>query len=319
MNTAAVFDTCGIVPTPEVMEHWFRVIAGNQAYLRVFWRGFAHWAGLTKQEYFRVFDRGHKEAVEYLAGRIGNTRTISADAFVKQMDDGGVETMVLHNGHYKTSLGLEPVPFEYQAELARKYPGRFKLLAGVDPLAPNSADTLSFCVKELGYSGLLVVPFFHRLRALDDCWQPLFRRCQELGVPAWVHSTANWNPEIPYDASSPKVIDQLAIAYPRLKIMAGHAGWPWVHDMMVVAWRHPNVYVEVSAFRPKSMADPGYGFGPLLYFGAGPLRNKIMFGSTWHMLNLPLRQIFQEVRDLPVSKEITQQWVYRNAAALFAS
>lgn len=315
-----VYDTCGIMPTPEVMGHWFRIISQNEAYLRVFWRGFAHWAELDKAAYFDLFDRlGHKRAVEELCERIATRRTTGVDAFVEVMDENGIGTMVLQNGHYKGALGVDPVPYEYYTEIAQRHPGRFTLLAGIDPtLGAQSVRNLDRCISELGYAGMFVVPFFHRTHAFDECWQPLFKRCEELGAPVWLHSTANWNPEMPYDSSNPGVVDKIAIRYPKLKIMAGHAGWPWVAEMATVAWRHPNVYIEVSAFRPRNMTDPGYGWNPLLYFGKGPLADKIMFGSTWHLLNMPLKALFQEVRDLPIPPHLAEKWIGTNAARLFA-
>jgi predicted TIM-barrel fold metal-dependent hydrolase len=102
-----------------------------------------------------------------------------------------------------------------------------------------------------------------------------------------------------------------------MTILAGHAGWPWVLEMVTVAWRHPNVFVEVSAFRPQNMSEPGYGFESLVYFGKGPLQDKVMFGSTWNLLNLPMRQIFDEVRGLPIPPRVADKWLHHNAARIF--
>lgn len=315
-----IIDTCSFVPTSESLRQQFAVMSHNQTYLRVFGMGLAHWAGLTKAQYLAtVEERSYEDAVAHIGARIGETHALTADEFVARMDAENIRTAVIHNGDYETFLGVPPLPFEYHADIARRFPGRFRLLAGVDPLKGRRAvEMLDDCVSRLGYHGLIVVPFRHGVAADHEIFKPLYRRCQELGVPAWIHSTNNWDPKFPMDMSTPRVIDRIAIDFPELVIMAGHAGWPWVLEMVTVAWRQPNVHLEVSAFRPGKMAEPGYGFEPLLHFGRGPLQDKIMFGSTWNLMNLPMRKVFDEVRELPnVSAQLADKWVHHNAARLF--
>lgn len=315
-----IFDTCSFVPTPEILQQWFEVISKSRAYMRVFWKGFAYWADLDRRQYFDLIEgQKHEQAVAVLAERISHVRSMTSAQFVRQMDEANVETSVIHNYDCETFLKVKPLPFEYHAEIARRHPGRFKLLAGVDPLKGRRAvDMLAHAVNALGYHGLVVVPFRHGVPADHEVFKPLYRECIRLGVPVWIHSTTNWDPAFPIDLSSPRVIDRLAIEFQDLRIMAGHAGWPWVLEMVTVAWRHPNVTVEFSAFQPKSLAQPGFGFEPLLQFGLGPLRNKIMVGSTWNLVQLPLADIYAQVRALPgVTEDTADRWIYTNARAQF--
>ena len=75
---------------------------------------------------------------------------------------------------------------------------------------------------------------------------------------------------------------------------------------------------KISAFCQRNTAEPGYGFEPLLRFGPGPIQDKVLFGSTWNMLNLPMQQIFQEVRELPgVTPPLADKWLGGNARKVF--
>ncbi len=312
-----IIDSCSFLPTPEALRQWFAIISKSEAYLRVFWKGFAHWADLTKEEYFAIIDgRSHEDARSHLIDRVGSAKSMSAAQFVAQMDEGGIQTAVIHNSDCERLLGVKPLPYEYTADIARQFRGRFAMLAGIDPLKGHrSVEELNHCIQQLGYTGLLVVPFRNGIPASDEAFKPLYRRCQELGAPVWIHSTNNWDPRFPMDYSHPRVVDKLAIEFPELKIMIGHAGWPWVLEAVTVAWRHPNVYVEVSAFHPKSIAEQGFGFEALLRFGPGPLRDKVLFGSTWNLLNQPMGKILNEVRKLPgVSQDLADKWLHHNAA-----
>lgn len=313
-------DTCGFLPTREILVQWFQIISASESYLKVFAKGFAHWCGLTRQEYFAIVNgNSHERARAILAELVATARSTSAAEFVAQMDAAGVEAAVIHNADCASTLGVAHLPYEHTAEIARRFPGRFLMLAGIDPFAGRqSVDTLGRCVRELGYAGLLVVPFRNGVPADHDVFKPLYALCQELGVPAWIHSTNNWDPRYPTDFSHPRIIDRIAIEFPDLKVMAGHAGWPWVMEMVTTAWRHPHVYVEFSAFHPRSLAQPAFGFEPLLHFGKGPLRDKIMFGSTWNLLNEPMETILEQVRALPgVTPELADKWLHGNAARLF--
>ncbi len=313
-------DSCSFLPTREILVQWFQIVSASEAYLKVFWKGFAHWAGLTKDQYFAIVNGNTGErARAILADHVATARSTSAQEFVAQMDAAGIEAAVIHNSDCSTTLGVPHLPYDHTAEIARRFPGRFLMLAGIDPFqGQESVNTLGRCVRELGYAGLLVVPFRNGVPADHEVFKPLYALCQELGVPAWIHSTNNWDPRYPSDFSHPRIIDRIAIEFPALKIMAGHAGWPWVMEMVTTAWRHPNVYVEFSAFHPRSLAEPGFGFAPLLHFGKGPLQNKIMFGSTWNMLNEPMETILGQVRSLPgVTPELAEKWLHGNAARLF--
>ncbi len=46
-------------------------------------------------------------------------------------------------------------------------------------------------------------------------------------------------------------IDQVALDFPELRIICGHIGWPWTEEMIAVAWKHANVFIDTSAHVPK--------------------------------------------------------------------
>jgi predicted TIM-barrel fold metal-dependent hydrolase len=33
-------------------------------------------------------------------------------------------------------------------------------------------------------------------------------------------------------------------------MIAGHGGWPWVAELPAVAWRTPNVYIDIASYLP---------------------------------------------------------------------
>ena len=75
----------------------------------------------------------------------------------------------------------------------------------------------------------------------------------------------------------PLDMDQIAIAFPELRIVMAHLGHPWHEDCIAVVRKHPNVWADVSAqfYRPYSFWN-----GMRLFHEWGATQ-KILFASDW--------------------------------------
>lgn len=103
-------------------------------------------------------------------------------------------------------------------------------------------------------------------------------------------------------------IDDLARRYPDLKIVAGHGCWPWVTQMLGVAFKHRNVYVcpDVYMFMP--------GADEYIQAADTYLQDQFIFGTAYPYR--PLGQTAQDFLALPIRPEAMRKIVYDNAAAL---
>ena len=100
--------------------------------------------------------------------------------------------------------------------------------------------------------------------------------------------------------------------FPELRVCASPPGWPWVNELLAVAWRHPGLWIGVVSVRPKLLAVPDSGYGPLLQYGNTVLKNRILFGSGYPMM--PVERAVAEIRALPIDDAIQQRWLHDNAA-----
>src|SRR5437660_952643 len=82
-------------------------------------------------------------------------------------------------------------------------------------------------------------------------YYPVFEKCAELQVPVSIHTSANWTSTRSSDLGHPRHLDQVACDFPSLRLIMSHGGYPWVLEACLVAWKHPNVYLELGAHRPK--------------------------------------------------------------------
>src|SRR5438876_220596 len=115
------------------------------------------------------------------------------------------------------------------------------------------------------------------------------------------------------------VADVVARDFPELKIVMSHAGYPWVLEAVLLAWKYPNVYLELAAHRPKYLAEPGTGWEPLLRFGQNTIADKVLFGTGWFLLGRPPVDIVAEFRALPVKPAVMDRWLGGNAARLLGA
>src|SRR5256886_243018 len=286
------------LPLPEVgrhlAEHFPEPMLG---YLRVFWKQPA------TMETVRAMQAG---------------RALDEDVVMKMLDDAGIERSLLTGFDETSTAGSVTMPNELVAEIAERHPGRFIPFCGVDILKGMGAvREMEHWIRELGFKGLSLRPFMIDLPADDRHYYPFYAKCVELGVPLSIHTSANWTTGRVNELGHPRYLDTVATHFPELKIVMSHAGYPWVLDACLLAWKYEHVYVELAAHRPKYMARPGTGWEPLLTYGTTTIREKVLYGSGWFLLGRPPAEVVAEIRDLPIPQDVLEDWLYINASKLF--
>ena len=110
-------------------------------------------------------------------------------------------------------------------------------------------------VRDEGFVGLRVVPWLWGLPPTDRRYYPLFAECVELGVP-FCTQVGHTGPLRRSETGRPiPYIDEVALDFPELVIVCGHVGYPWTEEMVAVARKHQNVYIDTSAYTTKRLPD----------------------------------------------------------------
>jgi predicted TIM-barrel fold metal-dependent hydrolase len=232
---------------------------------------------------------------------------VSLPQFMELLDQTGIEWGVVNAGsHEKT------------ADLVSKYPERFIGCAYVDPHdGMKAVKELERAVRELGLKCFYASPYRFGVRANDKKFYPLYAKAVELDIPVFVYTTMTYRTDFPMDIGHPIYLDEVAMDFPEMKIIAGLGGWPWVPDMVGVARRHHNVYISTAGHRPKYLATPGSGWEMLMQFGNTLLQDRIVFASSWATYAMPINNVVEEMSALPLKDEVKEKWLYKNAARLF--
>ncbi|RKK69358.1 hypothetical protein BFJ69_g12782 [Fusarium oxysporum] len=230
------------------------------------------WANPTHNripETERLFKQSHADPALF-------SKKLSPEQIIALMDEAGVSQICLSAWNRPGSVIASN---EEIAEYTRAFPNRIFGLVSVDLHDPVSAvKDLDHYVRKEGFKGLRVVPWLWNLPPTDAHYWPLFVKCIELDVP-FLTQVGHTGPLCPSEVGRPiPYIDEIALKFPDLKIICGHLGYPWAAEMVSVAWKHPNVYIDTSAWSPKYY-DPAF-----ITFANTTGRKKVMFGTNFPQL-----------------------------------
>ena len=226
----------------------------------------------------------------------------------------GVERVLIKAKDVETTFGVKS-PNEDVAGFCREHGERYVGFAGVDPNKGMAAiRELEFAVRELGMRGLNIQCFEHKMPINDKRLYPLYAKCIELGIPVNIHTSINFSAECLMEHGRPILLDEVMVHFPELVVIASPPGFPWVHELLGVAWRHANVHIGVSAIRPKLLAIPNSGYEALLQYGTTILQDRMIFGTAFPMQ--PIETAIEEMMALPMKEAVREKWIYGNAARL---
>jgi len=302
------------IPTREVYEADIRSYDdmedhGLGNYINIFGPKWASDVGMSPDEFEEAKQKLGPAKLRKMIEESAMKDALTEEEFIQMLDDADVTHACIGTGRAAS--------MEQTARLAEKYKHKLIPWCRIDPRrGMDGVKELEYGVKELGIKGLEVSTFRDILYANDKQYYPLYAKCVELNIPARIYTTMNYASDRAMDLGRPIFLDEVARNFPELTIIAGLGGWPWVPELVGLARRHPNVYIDFAAHRPKYLAKPGSGFEMLLQFGNTLLQDKILFASSWMTLGLPLKQIIEEVLALPLKEEVKKKWMYENAARI---
>lgn len=251
------------------------------------------------------------------AQSLQDIRTLLADnldGYLEVLDACGIDHVVCPQLDLSTMRGTGG-NYEAMADLQARSGGRILGLMGADPLKGDACmEMVRHGVGELGLKGVNINPFELDMSADDQRWYPIYELCAELDIPVVIHCSIHFARGISLYRDHPSHLEQVACDFPTLKIVANHAGWPWVLDLVAIAWRHPNVYISPAAQRPRYMVPEQSGWGPLFHYGRTLLRDRILWASGWPLQ--PFGRGVRELIDFDVADDVIERWCGANAMEL---
>jgi uncharacterized protein len=230
----------------------------------------------------------------------------SPKAFLKYLDASGIDRAVLINYVAPEVIGLTGEVNQWAANYASANPARLLSCGGLHPRqSPNVlADVeqilrLKIRMIKIHPPHQLLFPndYLHGVKELEI----IYRAAEANGVPVMFHTGTSIFPNARNKYGDPIYLDDVAVDFPKLKILMAHGGRPlWMETAFFLLRRHPNVFLDISGIPPKLL---------LKYFPRlEEIAHKTLFGTDWPSPGVrEIKSNLDAFLALPLSEESRQQ------------
>ena len=240
----------------------------------------------------------------------------SPKAFLKYLDRCGVDRAVLINYVAPEVMGLTSAVNQFVADYTQFDPKR---LISCGSLHPRHTTNIMADVEHILRLGIRLIKIHppHQLLFPNDYLhgvkelEIIYRAAEANGIPVMFHTGTSVFPGARNKYGDPIHVDDVAVDFPKLKIILAHGGRPlWMDTAFFLLRRHPNVYLEISGIPPKSL---------LKYFPRlAEIAHKTMFGTDWPSPGVEdVKRNLDQFRTLPISDEMRDQILGKTAASLW--
>jgi predicted TIM-barrel fold metal-dependent hydrolase len=240
----------------------------------------------------------------------------SAKAFLGYLDRCGIDRAVLVNYVAPDVIGLTAEVNQFVADYVKEDPRR---LIPCGSVHPRHTSNILADVEHLLRLGLRMIKIHppHQLLFPNDYLsgvkelEIIYRAAEANGIPVMFHTGTSVFPGARNKYGDPIYVDDVAVDFPKLKILLAHGGRPlWMDTAFFLIRRHPNVYLDVSGIPPKKLL---HHFPRL-----SEIAQKTLFGSDWPGPGVPdINQILDQFKALPMSEEMRKQILEKTAASLW--
>jgi uncharacterized protein len=166
---------------------------------------------------------------------------------------------------------------ESVALFASEYPKIIPFLV-VDPASPTAYADLARAVEEQGARGIKLGPIYQGFRPDDERYFPLYEAIQDRLLPILWHQGSSFVAvQGPLEWANPVLLDKVARAFPELKMVVAHLGFPWIRETVALVRKQPNVFTDVSALASRTWVLYN-GLVDLVQYGG---EDKVLFGSDY--------------------------------------
>jgi len=236
----------------------------------------------------------------------------SPKLFLAHLDACGIDRAALINYVAPEVIGFTSEVNEWIARYVQTDPKRLLSCGSIHP--KHSANVLADMeqILRLGIRLIKIHPP-HQLLYPNDYLRGvkeleiIYRAAEANGVPVMIHTGTSIFPGARNKYGDPIHVDDVAVDFPKLKILLAHGGRPlWMDTAFFLVRRHPNVFLDLSGIPPKTLLE----YFPRLE----EIAAKSLFGTDWPGPGVPdIKQNLDDFRGLPLSEAAKTQTLERTA------
>lgn len=262
---------------------------------------------------------GFLNTLMYSAGerRDGFTRTVgfepsaaaqqqSMSLLLDEMDAAGIGRGVVV-GRLAGVLGS--VSNEDVRGIVAEHPDRFIGAASIDPTDRRKAfQAISQAVRD-GFKLINIEPGSYPvpMHADDRRLYPIYGHCEDLDVPVIMMVGGTAGPDLSY--SDPIRTDRVLADFPGLNVVVAHGGWPWVNEILHLAFRRPNLWLSPDMYFSRMP-----GWEEYVKAADGFLSDRMLYASSFPFC--PVQGYKEWFETLPIREDNLRKVMGGNARRL---
>ena len=191
-------------------------------------------------------------------------------------------------------------------ELIKTKPEMIVGLAGIDAVnIAASVEEIKEYVTNGSCSGIVMEPGQDKSPWFANTPKvfPVYEYCEEHNIPIFMTFGGIMSDLRYYD---PKILDDICIAFPKLKIGLAHGGWPYVTEICQIAVNRKNVYIAPDFYMIESP-----GMNDYIMAANCLLKNRMMFASAYPLM--PIKGAVEYYMNCGVKEECLPWLMHDNA------
>jgi uncharacterized protein len=236
--------------------------------------------------------------------------------FLEYLDASEIDRAALINYVAPEVIGFTTEVNQFVADYVKHDPKR---LISCGSLHPRHSSNILSDVEQLVRLGIRMIKIHppHQLLFPNDYLRGvteleiIYRAAEANGIPVMFHTGTSIFPGARNKYGDPMYLDDVAVDFPKMKILLAHGGRPlWMDTAFFLVRRHPNVYLDVSGIPPKSL---------LRYFPRlEEIASKTLFGTDWPGPGVPdVGQNLKDFRSLTLPQPVKDQILSRTALEIW--
>lgn len=210
--------------------------------------------------------------LHHRADEVLGDRPIEPAALGRLFRDQGVDRAVVLAETTPLTTGVSGN--EFVGEFCADAPELVPFCSPNPYLDRDIARSVARLVERYGFRGVKIYPSYLPISPDDARLYPLYGFAQEADLPVMFHTGVSMFPGSRLRYANPLLLDEVAVDFPRLRIVLAHGGRDlWFDEAFTLTRMHEHVYLEVSGLAPHRLLD----HFPRL----DTIPGKVVFGSDF--------------------------------------
>jgi len=240
----------------------------------------------------------------------------SPKSFLKYLDSVGLDRAVLINYVAPEVIGLTSDVNQFIANYVKEDRRRLVSCGGLHPRHTHSIEADLELILRLKIRMIKIHPP-HQLLYPNDyqsgvkALELIYKTAEDHGIPVMFHTGTSIFVGARNRYGDPIYIDDVAVDFPKLKIILAHGGRPlWMKTAFFLLRRHPNVFLDISGIPPKALLE----YFPRLE----QIAAKTLFGTDWPSPGVSsIERNLADFRALGLSEEAKSNILSKTALRLW--